>query len=567
VTPRHRWVRTVRTPWRALDPDGRERSEDGFTLVELIIVTLIIPIIVGAITLALISVFSLQSGTAGRIGASGDAQDVSSNFETDVQDASYITTDNTSTAYAPCETAAQASADVVVLGLQINSPNQVTTGLQSGNGQMEVTYLEVPSGTVSPITYSLLRNVCQNGSTTPVDNSTVSHGIPSGQTVSVTCDAALVATLASGTPITSLPVAPLTTAVASGNTIKVGSGTSAVTFTANGNAASGATSIPVASQTLGTSVPAGTSTVDQNWPSNCGANTGWIGSASVTGVIFASTTPGSVPYTYKVAAVPRPGSTSYQPSTVSSPNSNCVFATGSGTYTTSLCFVDLSAWNSYSGTSSASCPGAGLAMSASINRTADILTFCLNVQSVVTSSGAAVSGAISGGGYNGVKAVPFPTYPGAFLGNNGFYTVTNSQDPALYQQNTNVGKTTTATITKIKVSDPSGNAATGWELVTGDAETTDASESMTWSSDQDLTLLPNTPASPVGNACESAAPAINTQYLTGLGTQTVECSATESSTKTGTVMLEAPSPAGLTVTMVGTGLEGMFLGVMLPYTS
>jgi hypothetical protein len=210
-------------------------------------------------------------------------------------------------------------------------------------------------------------------------------------------------------------------------------------------------------------------------------------------------------------------------------------------------------------------------MSANINRTAEILTFCLNVHSVVTSSGAAVSGAISGGGYNGVRAVAFPTYPGAFLGNppgpNAFYSVTPTQDPALYQQDTSVGKTTTVTITNIKVSDPSGNTATGWELVTGDAETTDASESITWSSDQDLTLLPNTPTSPVGNACESVAPGVNTQYLTGLGTQTVECSATESSTKTGTVMLEAPSPAGLTVTMVGTGLEGMFLGVMLPYTS
>jgi hypothetical protein len=47
----------------------------------------------------------------------------------------------------------------------------------------------------------------------------------------------------------------------------------------------------------------------------------------------------------------------------------------------------------------------------------------------------------------------------------------------------------------------------------------------------------------------------------------VTCSAVDSSTKTGTVMLEAPSPTGLTVTMVGTGLEGMFLGVMLPYTT
>ena len=282
------------------------------------------------------------------------------------------------------------------------------------------------------------------------------------------------------------------------------------------------------SQTLSASQiqSVGASVVDQSWAtSNCGAKTGWIGTSSVTGVTFSTTGPTSSPYTYQVTAVPRPGSTSIQPSTVSSPNSNCVFATGSGTYTSSLCFVDLSGWNSYSGTSSASCKAAGvsgLAVTSSINRTADILSFCLNVSSVVTSTGAAVSGAISGEGINGVAAVPFPTYPGAFLGNNGFYTVTNSQNPALYQQNTNIGKTTTVTITDIQVTDPSGNAATGWELVTGDAETTDSNESMTWSttgtSAPALQLLPNTPTSPVGNACESVAPNINTTYLTGLGT-------------------------------------------------
>jgi prepilin-type N-terminal cleavage/methylation domain-containing protein len=557
------------TPWRSLCNERAQSSEDGFTLIEVIIVTLMLPIIVGAISFALVSVFSLQGSTSGRISASGDAQVVSTNFETDVQDSSYVTTNNSSVSPAPCESSAQVgNSDVVVLSLQINGPSQVTHGLQSGNGQMEVTYVEAPSGT-SPVTYALVRNVCQNGATTPVGTSTVSFSAPSpsGQTVSITCDAALVTALPSGTAITSLVVAPLTAAVASGNKIVVGTGSSAVTFTASGSAIAGATSIPVTSLTLTTSVPAGTTTIDQSWPTNCGANTGWISTASVTNVAFATTGAGTSPYAYNLAAVPRPDSTSVQPSTVTSQNSNCVFATGSGTYTTSLCFVDLSAWNSYSGTSSTACPGKGLAISANINRTADILTFCLNVASVVTTTGTAVTGPISGGGYNGVAAVSFPTYPGAFLGNNGFYTVANTQAPALYQQNSGVGKTTTVTITNIQVSDPSGNPATGWELVTGDAETTDTSESMTWTSDQNLSLIPNTPTSPVGNACESVAPAINTQYLTGLGTKTVECSATDSSNKAGTVMLQAPNPAGLTVTMVGTGLEGMFLGVMLPYTS
>jgi hypothetical protein len=543
----------------------------------LIIVTLVTPIVIGAITLALISVFSLQGATGNRISDSADAQVVSSNFESDVQDSSFITTSgNTSLIPAPCETSAQVhNGDVVVLGMQMNNPNQVQQGLQSGSGQAEVTYLDAPSAT-TPVTYNLIRNSCQNGVTIPVGSTAISHAVPSssGLTVGITCDVALVTALPT-TPITSLVVAPLTYTVTAGDKIAVGTGASPLIFTATSTIQPPTTPgapqapIPVASQTPSAGVPAGTSAVDQNWPANCGANSSWISTASVTGVGFTTTGAGTSPYRYNLTAVPRSGSTSVQPTTIATNNSNCVFATGSGTYTSSLCFVDLSAWNSYNGSSNSSqCPGAGLGITANINRTADILTFCLQVQSVLTASpSTVVSGASPGNGVNGVAAVSFPTWSGAFLGNAGFYNVTNTQEPALYQQNTNVPKTTTVKITNIKVSDPSGSLATGWELVTGDAETTDQNESITWQSNAALNLLPNTPTSPVGNACESVAPGTNAQYLTGLGGLKVQCSATEDITKNGTVMLEALIPNYLTVTMVGTGLEGMFLGVMLPYTS
>jgi hypothetical protein len=119
-------------------------------------------------------------------------------------------------------------------------------------------------------------------------------------------------------------------------------------------------------------------------------------------------------------------------------------------------------------------------------------------------------------------------------------------------------------ITNIKVLDSNGNPATGWELVTGDAESTDAGESITWTtgtSGPSLSLLPNIPTSSIGNACATANPAVIN--LTGVGTTTVSCSATVSSDKTGTVMLEALTPTALTVTMVGTGLQAMFLGLLL----
>ena len=84
----------------------------------------------------------------------------------------------------------------------------------------------------------------------------------------------------------------------------------------------------------------------------------------------------------------------------------------------------------------------------------------------------------------------------------------------------------------------------------------------------------------VGNACKSLGPSTvspanyNTTYLTGLisPSTTVESSAPTTYEgvpyggvdHTGTVMLQAKTPSSLTVTMVGTGLQAMFLGVLLP---
>jgi hypothetical protein len=80
---------------------------------------------------------------------------------------------------------------------------------------------------------------------------------------------------------------------------------------------------------------------------------------------------------------------------------------------------------------------------------------------------------------------------------------------------------------------------------------------MTWTSNQDLTILPNSPTSLYGNSCNSG--------VTGVGTMSVKCSSSSSSDKTGTLMLEASAPTSLTVTLQGTGLEAMFLGVLLPW--
>jgi len=204
-------------------------------------------------------------------------------------------------------------------------------------------------------------------------------------------------------------------------------------------------------------------------------------------------------------------------------------------------------------------------MAAGIASTPFTLSFCI--------SASPNSGAMSQGGrvgYDDIAAVPLPTYASpptseAFLGNNGFYTGVPG-NAGLYT--INQGSTATVNITNIQVLNSNGVAATSWELVTGDAESTDTSESITWTSNQNLSLLPNSPNSPIGNACDStgqyAPPAYNPNALTGVGTKTVACNATASRDHTGTTMLEATTPSSLTVTLNGTGLQAMFLGVLVP---
>jgi prepilin-type N-terminal cleavage/methylation domain-containing protein len=455
------------TPWEHVDQSASRRGESGFTLIELVIVTLVIPIIIGAITLALISVFSLQGGTVNRISDSGDAQIVSANFEKDVQSAALITTDGTSSSPAPCETS-----------VEVTNGNQQIIGLQWGSGQTEVSYVEVAVGSGSTSSNEMVRNTCQKGSTMPVSSSVVADDLPTGQQATVTC---------------------------------------ATTATAQ---CSGTTNV---------------------------ANS-WIPAADAVSVTLNITAPKSS-YPYTLVAVPGASSPASAASTVATPNSGCGFATpGTGTYASTLCFVDFSAYN---GTPTP-CPGSPTLqlISAPISNTPYTMTFCLSVTGVSADA-------------HSIPTYFSPPTSEAFLGNNGFYTGIPG-DPAIYQTGSG---TTTVAITNIRVLDSNGNPATGWQLVTGDAESTDSGESLTWTIPENpgpvLNLLANSPSSPYGNACA------NTTFpsgvdLTGLGTQSVTCAANVSSDKTGTVMLEATTPTSLTVVMVGNGLQAMFLGLLLP---
>lgn len=137
---------------------------DGFTLVELLITVTIIPLVMGAIGLALMGIFSLQGSASGRLTDSGGAQVISSTFLKDVQSAQMITTENsTSNPGSP-----QCGPGTQLLGLRWNGANS--------NYLDYVSYVTAPNS--NPASYSLYRQFCSNGpSSTPTSTDTLATDI------------------------------------------------------------------------------------------------------------------------------------------------------------------------------------------------------------------------------------------------------------------------------------------------------------------------------------------------------------------------------------------------------
>jgi prepilin-type N-terminal cleavage/methylation domain-containing protein len=513
-----------------------EGSDEGFTLIELLITVVIMPIVVGAITIALLSVFGLSDQTQKRVGDTNDAQIGSITFNKDVQSA-----ENQETLTAP---ACGTSGQVQLLGLEWGTNTSAPGGYDT-----VVSYITSQTGK----TISLVRQECQYANSTapatftssPISIATISHDI--------------------GSP----------------------------TLLITGGACEQPSSNP------------------------SGQLCPWTPTTDVTLIQFSVDEPGSN-YSYTLAGLPGASVSegnlqNVQPATNPA---GCNFATfnQANPNTADVCFADFSSFrNSGPG---AGCVGqaTGQQMSLSIAGSGDTLSFC-----------------ISATPYNEMSPYYIPTYynPGAngfnseaYLGNNGFFTGIPGK-PALYQCNTadapNIptgcngnGATNTVTITNITVTNSVGVTATGWTLVTGDAESTDANEWMVFTTSlssgwddlpnngySDLwgdacydgpTTNPPEPGDPnangalkwtggapttatVGNpaagppATSSALNVSNTQnYPTNAAS--ILCESDAQLNKTGTMMLAAPeanstTPQSLTVTMKGAGLEGMFLGVLL----
>ncbi len=123
-------------------------GDEGFTLIELLVVVVILPLVVGAIAIGLVSVFSLQTKTTSRLSGTGDLQTVNATFVKDVQSAAWITNE-------PTVPVCGSPTNTQLLGLLWSGPanapaNQMTTA---------VSYVSVPmnNGTTN---FSLERLYC-----------------------------------------------------------------------------------------------------------------------------------------------------------------------------------------------------------------------------------------------------------------------------------------------------------------------------------------------------------------------------------------------------------------------
>ncbi|MDE2282353.1 MAG: prepilin-type N-terminal cleavage/methylation domain-containing protein [Actinomycetales bacterium] len=132
-------------------------SDDGFTLIELIIVVVIMPLIIGAIGYGLVSVFSLQNSVTQRLSGSTDLQKVSAQFIRDVQSANTVYLGPT-----PQECGVPDTGVVQLLGLAW------------GGGTTMVSYVRIPT-TNNSSNYMLERLYCtMSNFTTPVSGSVMS---------------------------------------------------------------------------------------------------------------------------------------------------------------------------------------------------------------------------------------------------------------------------------------------------------------------------------------------------------------------------------------------------------
>jgi prepilin-type N-terminal cleavage/methylation domain-containing protein len=154
--------------------EARRRSEDrgeaGFSLIELLVVVVILPLVVGAISVALLAIFQNETPIANSLTASGDAQVASSYYAQDVQGANWVTTKSSLSCSSPAGSS---------LLLSISPDDVASSAIKN-----VTSYVEVPNSPSS--TFAIKRETCTGGTGSPATNvRAVAHNATSATTLSI----------------------------------------------------------------------------------------------------------------------------------------------------------------------------------------------------------------------------------------------------------------------------------------------------------------------------------------------------------------------------------------------
>ncbi len=153
---------------------GDNQRDGGFTLIELLISMTLLPLVIGALSVAMISVFTMQAQVSGRLAGSLDLQTAMATFVRDVQSANQITTG----------TGLACSGNT-----GSGAPPTQLLGLQWASGDTVVSYGLVPmvNGSTPALNYSVDRWQCSYGGHTPSTTTVIATNVTAQQVGASLC--------------------------------------------------------------------------------------------------------------------------------------------------------------------------------------------------------------------------------------------------------------------------------------------------------------------------------------------------------------------------------------------
>ena len=167
---------------------------------------------------------------------------------------------------------------------------------------------------------------------------------------------------------------------------------------------------------------------------------------------------------------------------------------------------------------------------------------------ITLSDGSIFSFTLTGNSPNGdaIIATAAPSWPGAAVGNTAFLGIPNK--PILY---TTAGGTVNLTLSNIKVTPPNGVVSTGlFKLVVADAESTNASESLTYTTNGGTWAL-----------IDQVQNGASVTYPTSAGIGTTTYTNTGVGGTVGAFIVGSQSPTTVTAQLVAGGLQGIMFAV------